>query len=330
LIATGTSAQILPLPGRQLRNVFTLRSLSDADAISAAAVSESKKTVKKVVVIGAGFLGVEAAAMLAGKGLEVTLIGKGAVPFESVLGRRVGAFYAQVLKENKVTFRGNSKAKLLRSRDGTVGETNGEVAAVELDDGDVLAADLVLLATGAMPNTAFLGNQFSLAADGSILVDPLLQVKDAKDFYAAGDVATVPQLLSAEELRVEHWDVALDQGRTAGANMAGKFKPYKEIPFFWTKVFGKSLRYVGNVSAPGITAAWDNVIIEGDVSAGKFVAYYVKGDKIGAIATVGMDPVAVAASECMRRGTLPSPSELLLGTANAQTILNRVGELAQK
>ena len=329
LIATGTSAHQLPIPGRQLKNVFTLRSLADAEALATAALSEGKSTVKKVVVIGSGFVGVEAAAMLVGKGLEVTLVGKGSVPFESVLGRRVGAYYAQVLKENKVSFRGNSKAKLLRGRDGTVG-ADGDVAAVELDDGDSLAADVVLLATGAVPNTGFMANQFPLAADGSVLVDPLMQVRGAADFYAAGDVATAPQLLTAEDLRVEHWDVALDQGRTAGANMAGKFKPYREVPFFWTMAFGKSLRFVGSVAAPGVAAAWDNVIIEGDVSAGKFVAYYIKADKIGAVATVGMDPVAVAASECMRRGLMPSPSELLLGTANSQTILSRVDEITRK
>ena len=330
LIATGTTAHQLPIPGRQLKNVFTLRSAADADALAAAAVSEAKTTVKKAVVIGSGFVGVEAAAMLAGKGLEVTLVGKGSVPFESVLGRRVGAYYAQVLKENKVTFKGNSKAKLLRGRDGTVGAEGADVAAVELDDGDSIAADVVLLATGAVPNTGFLANQFPLAADGSIVVDPLMQVRGATDFYAAGDVATAPQLLTAEDLRVEHWDVALDQGRTAGANMAGKFKPYRQIPFFWTMAFGKSLRYVGSVASPGVAAAWDNVIIEGDVSAGKFVAYYIKGDKIGAVATVGMDPVAVAASECLRRGLMPSPSELLLGTANSQTILTRVEDTTRK
>ncbi|KAF4757678.1 Apoptosis-inducing factor 3, partial [Perkinsus olseni] len=103
-------------------------------------------------------------------------------------------------------------------------------------------------------------------------------------------------------------------GRIAGANMAGKFRPYTTVPYFWTMIFGKSLRYVGSTGGKDGSNFFDNVIIEGDFKESRFVAYYCRGDHILAVATVGSDPVAVACGELMKRGMMPRTSELMLGT----------------
>ena len=333
LIATGASARQPTIPGSQLGNVFTLRSASDAEKFSVAFSGERKK----VVVIGAGFIGIEAAALAASKGADVTILSTGQVPFERVFGRRVGAYFAQFLKENKVNFKGGCKAKLLRGRDGTVGG-NGNVSVVELEGGDMLQADVVLFAGGAVPNTNWLvGSGVPLAADGGILVDPFMRVREAETIpaessnrnwlYAAGDLAKFPSSLTGTDMRVEHWVVATDLGRVAGKNMAGGWTVYTEIPFFWTMVFGKSLRWVGATSSEGgDEAGWERVVIEGDLAGGKFAAYYISKDKVGAVATVGMDPLAVAVGEAIKRNLMPTASELLLGTANSQVILDRVNK----
>ena len=108
-------------------------------------------------------------------------------------------------------------------------------------------------------------------------------------------------------------------------NMLGKHVPFNEIPYFWTMVFGKSLRYVGNVGSEGV--AFDNVIIEGDLAKGEFVAFYTKGDRIAAVATVGRDPVAVACGQLMRLGLMPSVAEIQLGVVNSANILDRVKDI---
>jgi hypothetical protein len=115
----------------------------------------------------------------------------------------------------------------------------------------------------------------------------------------------------------------MQQGRVAALNMLNKHVPFNEIPYFWTMVFGKSLRYVGNVG----DTSFDNVLIEGDLVKGEFVAYYTKKNQIVAVATVGRDPVAVACAELMRKNLMPIPSEIQLGTVNSETLIQRVKDL---
>ena len=312
LIATGGAARELFIPGAAgARNVFLMRTLDDALAINECAAGKGQK----VIVVGGSFIGMELASTLIQKGADVTIVSKTTVPYEKVLGKKVGAFFANLLEERKVTYIGNSAVKILR-REGQ------EVNAVELDDGDVLPADAVVIGAGVVPSVP-LG--LPLASDGSIRVGPLLNMPQHPTVYAAGDVCTFPYVKTGTDLRVEHWDVAIQQGRVAAKNMMGTCHlPYNEIPFFWTMVFGKSLRYVGTVAD---ATSFDSVLIEGDLSKGEFVAYYFKNSIVAAVATVGRDPVAVACHELMRMGQMPSPTELQLGTINSEGILKRLKEM---
>jgi apoptosis-inducing factor 3 len=319
LVATGGQPRELFLPGTTSRNVLMLRTLDDAIAINEFAAEKGQK----IVIIGGSFIGMELASTLIQKGVDVTIVSKTSVPYERVLGKKVGAFFANLLAERDIKYIGNTSAKILRT-DPTA--DSSLVHAVELDEGDVLPADAVVIGAGVIPNCAGLiesGGKLKLAVDGSIPVDPFLESRGVKGLYAAGDICSFPYVKNGgADLRVEHWDVAIQQGRTAARNMLGKNIPYNEVPYFWTMIFGKSLRYVGNVGSEGVT--FDNVLIEGDLAKGEFVAYYVKKDRIAAVATVGRDPVAAACAELFRRGDMPSPAEIQLGTVNAQSLLERI------
>lgn len=314
LVATGGRPRELFIPGAATaKNVFTLRSIDDALAINEIACEKGQR----VVIIGGSFIGMEIASTLIQKGVEVSIVSKTSVPYENALGKKVGAFFANMLSERDIKFFGNSTAKLIRTDKDT-----GFVNAVELDDGDVIPADAVIIGAGVVPNCPLSSDKIRLNSDGSIPCTPFLNSKEDPSVFAAGDVCSFPYVKTGEDLRVEHWDVAIQQGRVAAKNMLDQKIPFNEIPYFWTMVFGKSLRYVGNVGSEGVT--FDNVIIEGDLIKGEFVAFYTKSGRIAAVATMGRDPVAVACGELMRLNLMPSVTEIQLGTANSSTILERV------
>jgi len=315
LVATGGSPRELFIPGSTAKNVFVMRTIDDALAINELASEKGQK----IVVIGGSFIGMELASTLIQKGVDVTIVAKTSVPYEGVLGKKVGAFFANLLSDRDIRYIGNSSVKIIRTDRDT-----GLANAVELDDGDVIPADAIIIGAGVIPNCPV--ENIHLCADGSIPVTPFLNSREDKDLFAAGDICTFPYVKTGgSDLRVEHWDVAMQQGRVAAMNMLNKHIPFNEIPYFWTMVFGKSLRYVGNVGSENVT--FDNVLIEGDLTKGEFVAYYLSKNVISAVATVGRDPVAVACSELMRKGLMPSPSEIQLGTVNSASLLQRVKDL---
>jgi len=252
LLATGGLPRKLDLPGAQWPNVLTLRSVDDADAIIAAAGPASR-----VVVIGAGFIGMEAAASLTKRGLSVTVVGSRQTPLERQLGAEIGAMLQEVHAEHGVAFRlGRTPVRL---------EGNGRAQAVVLDDGDTLPADLVLVGLGVSPATQMLVG-VPLNRDGSVSVDSHMQV--APGLYAAGDVARFPDWRDGAPIRIEHWRLAAQHGRIAAHNMAGRAVAYAGVPFFWSEQFDLFLQYVGH--AP----TWDEVIFHGEVHTRNFLAYY--------------------------------------------------------
>merc|ERR1711972_35663 len=233
---------------------------------------------------------------------------------ERVLGRKVGASFARLLQKEGVEWFGTAQVRLFRG--------NAGVNGVELEDGEVLPADAVVIGAGVLPNTRFVDG-VSLDKNGAIMVNPLLASETVPTLFAAGDVCTYPALMTGTRVRIEHWDVATQQGRVAARNMLGQFVPFTTTPFFWSGLFGKHLRFVGH--APD---ALDRVIIEGDVAGMEFISYYTEDDEIRAVATVNKDPIAVACAELMRRGKMPKASELLIGTVNADVILQRLRALS--
>lgn len=297
LVATGARPRELPIPGGKLPNVMALRTPEDAQRISAACTKG-----KSVVVIGSSFIGMEAAATLQRRGCEVTVLGMEAVPFETVLGRKLGEAFKAFFESKGVSF-------VLGSSASEITEKDGGKLLVKLKCGKTLSCDAAVVGVGVVPNTGFVAGA-EKARDGSLLTDECLQTS-AEGLFAAGDVASYRSPGSGDVVRVEHWDVATSQGRAAAKAMVGKRDPFAQTPFFWTSMFGKNLRYVGHCKQ------FDDLVIEGDLKKFSFVAYYCHKNVVKAVATMGRDPVAVAAGELMRLGQMPSAADLKAGRASS-------------
>jgi NADPH-dependent 2,4-dienoyl-CoA reductase/sulfur reductase-like enzyme len=189
------------------------------------------------------------------------------------------------------------------------------VQTVVLDDGEALAADLVVVGVGIKPATEILQG-VSLNRDGSVSGDRHLRV--AEGLYAAGDVVRFPDWRDGTPIRIEHWRLAEQHGRLAAHNMAGKQVQWRGIPFFWTEQFDLTLQYVG------YTTSWDEIIFDGDLEDRKFLAFYVKGDRVLAAAGLGFDREMTAIAELMRLSHLPSPEELRQGDVDVVERLRRL------
>jgi NADPH-dependent 2,4-dienoyl-CoA reductase/sulfur reductase-like enzyme len=288
LLATGGAPRRLEIPGAQRPNVFTLRSADDADAIIGAALPASR-----VVVIGTGFIGMEAAAALTKRGLAVTVVGRGAIPLDRQLGPEIGGMLQQAHEEHGVAFRlGRTPVRL---------EGDGRVHALVLDDGEVLPADLVVVGLGVKPATDILQG-VKLNPDGSVSTDRRLRVTEG--LYAAGDVARFPDWRTGEAIRIEHWRLAEQHGRVAAHNLAGRRVEFAGIPFFWSEQFDLFLQYVGHAES------WDELIVHGDLAGRNFLGFYVKGNRVMAAAGLQRDRQLAALAELMRLDIAPAPEEL--------------------
>ncbi len=273
LVATGGTPRGLGVPGEELMGVHLLRSAADAEAIAAAAES-----ARSVVVAGAGFIAMEAAASLRERGLAVTVVAPQASPFERQLGREVGDAFRRVHESQGVVFRlGEGVAAF---------EGEQRVARVRLKSGGTLDADLVVVGSGISPATDILQGM-SLRQDGGVAVDARLRAADS--IYAAGDIAAFPYRGDGAAIRVEHWRVAEQHGRVAAANMLGGAITYDAVPYFWTIHFMKRLDYVGHAEE------WDKVVIDGNLEKPEFTAFYVKDGRVNALAAWGRDKQAAAA-----------------------------------
>lgn len=269
LIATGAEPVRPPIPGASLPHVFTLRSLADSRAIAAAAAG-----AKSAVVLGSGFIGLEVAAALRTRGLEVHVVSQDVRPLGRVLGRELGDFIRALHESHGVRF--HMQASIAEIGAGSV----------RLTTGDALPADLVVLGVGVRPRTA-LAEAAGLAVDRGILVDERLQTAEP-GIFAAGDVARWPGGEAGALMRVEHWVVAERQGQIAAENMLGAARPYRDVPFFWSAHYDATIRYVGHAGA------WDAVAIDGAIAARDASVSYLLGGRVQAVATLGRDAEALA------------------------------------
>jgi NADPH-dependent 2,4-dienoyl-CoA reductase/sulfur reductase-like enzyme/nitrite reductase/ring-hydroxylating ferredoxin subunit len=263
LLATGAAPNLPHLPGAHLGNVFLLRSKQDADAILAQA-----ERSQRVVVLGASFIGMEVAASLRERGLEVTVVGKETAPFEKQLGASIGNAFVGLHQKNGVAFRLGQEIEAI---DG-----EATVRSVTLGNGEHLPADMVVIGFGVKPVTFYVKG-VELNKDGSISVDD--ELKAAECLYAAGDIARFPH--QGRPIRVEHWRVAEQHGRTAALNMMGQGVRYDAVPVFWTIQYLKRLDYIGHATE------WDDIVVHGDLEKPEFLAYYIKDGKV--IAATGLD-----------------------------------------
>lgn len=305
VLATGGSPKMLPLPGfKELQNVFLLRTIAHVKEI----VNAIGEKGKKIVVIGSSFIGMEVANATA-KDNQVTVVGQEKAPLERVMGEVVGRIFQKTLEKNGVKFHMEAGVKeALPSKSDP-----SKVGSVVLKDGTQLEADLVILGTGVSPQTSYLqgNNAINLLDDGSIQTDEAFAVSGLNDVFAIGDIATYPYHGpggSGALTRIEHWNVAQNAGRSVANTIAkpgSKPKPF--IPIFWSAL-GSQLRYCGNTPN-----GWDDVVLQGEPDDAKFTAFYCKDETVVALASMQMDPVMTAVSELMRRGAMPSKSEIQKG-----------------
>ena len=288
LIVTGGIPRVPDISGIDLKNIFTLRSYDDSDSIIKAAESASR-----AVIVGASFIGMETADSLRHRGLSVAVVAPEKVPFENIFGAEVGNMFLDVHKENGVAFH---LAQTVKKFEG-----ENKVNAVVLENGKKLETDLVIVGIGVRPATEVIKG-VKLNEDGSVSVNRYFQLSE--NVYAAGDIARFKYWRTGQDVRIEHWRVAEQTGRLAGANMVGKNQEYQGVPFFWTAQAGFSFRYVGHARD------WDDIIVDGEIKAKQFIAYYVKNKMISAAAGINRDQEIAAIEELMRRSLMPSPEDL--------------------
>jgi NADPH-dependent 2,4-dienoyl-CoA reductase/sulfur reductase-like enzyme/nitrite reductase/ring-hydroxylating ferredoxin subunit len=299
LVATGGEPRKLPFQSKAQENVFLLRSYVDAEALVAAA-----EKGKRAIVVGSSFIGMEVASSLTARGCEVTLVAPDDVPFQKILGAQIGKLFQDVHEEHGVKFKLGT---------AVTGFTGGEkITAVILEGGERLHADLVVVGIGVKPATDFLRG-VALHRDGGVIVDE--HMRAAEGIYAAGDIAYFQSPLTGERQRIEHWRTAMQQGRIAAHNMAGKEVSYDGVPFFWTRQFDVGLLYVGHATE------WDEIIYHGAVSARDFLAFYVKENRVMAVAGMNRDREMAGVEELMREDRMPMPHEIRKGQIDILKLL---------
>jgi NADPH-dependent 2,4-dienoyl-CoA reductase/sulfur reductase-like enzyme len=295
------------MPGfKDLSNIHLLRQINDTQSIINAVGDKGKK----IVVIGSSFIGMEVANALA-KENTVTVVGMESAPLERVMGKEVGQIFQKLLEKNGVNFRMEAgvEAALPSSKiANAVGLSS--VGAIKLKDGTELEADLVILGVGVAPATGYLkdNSAIKLEEDGSLAVDENFAVKGLSDVWAIGDIAKYPYHGpggNGTPVRIEHWNVAQNMGRSVGQQIAQpSSKPKPFIPIFWSAL-GTQLRYCGNT-----INGYDDLILKGEPENAKFVAYYTKDDTVLAVATMQTDPVMTKVAELMRHGKMLSKKDI--------------------
>jgi NADPH-dependent 2,4-dienoyl-CoA reductase/sulfur reductase-like enzyme/nitrite reductase/ring-hydroxylating ferredoxin subunit len=257
LLATGGIPRPLEIPGKEKEGVYLLRSRRDAEAIIQAA-----QRARSAVVIGASFIGLEVASALRQRDLEVRIVAPETLPLQRIFGERIGTWIRGFHEDHGVQFYlGQTVVEILGS---------GNVEAVRLKDGTVVAADLIVVGIGIKPALDYLTGT-GLVKENGIPVDACLRTS-VEGIYAAGDIAAVPYGLAGQRIRVEHWVVAERHGQHAALAMLGSAEPYKEIPFFWTRQFDRSLTYLGWANS------FDRVAYRGQFgNEGFFAGFYRDG-----------------------------------------------------
>ena len=289
LLATGGKALRPDIPGVGLPGVFTLRSREDA-----ALLLDAAEPGQPAVIVGDGFIGLEAASALRKYGVQVHLITRHEVPLARQLGERIGRSVRELHERKGVIFHGPTEVERI--------EGQGKVEAVLLANGERLQTPLVLLGTGVRPATAFIQGVL-LSEDKSVRVDAEMRAADG--LWAAGDIATFP--LSGRPVRIEHWRLAQQHGVIAAANMLGEQRRYADVPFFWTYQHGRTYEVLGHARD------WNRIEFVGEPEKGDFIALQCVDERVEAVIAKGYSDAMATLSQRLKRSLTLQEALALIG-----------------
>jgi NADPH-dependent 2,4-dienoyl-CoA reductase/sulfur reductase-like enzyme len=281
LLATGAEPIRLWIPGADRTHIHYLRSLADCRAIIARA-----QTARRAIILGASFIGLEVAAALRSRGIEVHVVAPERRPLERVLGREMGQFVQSLHEERGVVFHLNETAVSIAGKQ------------MVLKGGGILEGDFVIAGIGVRPRID-LAAKAGIAIERGVVVNSRLETS-AKGVFAAGDIARWPDPHSGRSVRTEHWTVAERQGQTAALNMMGHRERFAAVPFFWSQHYEVPISYVGHAEH------WDTIAIEGDISARDCVLRFKREGRTLATASIFRDQESLQAELSMEREVVRS------------------------
>lgn len=297
LVATGAMVNILRVEGAAQEGIHYLRAYGNSDAIR-----ESAEKAERVVLIGGSYIGCEVAASLTAKGAKCSIVMMEEVALSRTFGDEVGRWFHELLESKGIEIHGGESLEAF--------EGDGDVRAVVTESGKVIEGDCVVVGAGVRPDV-MLAQKSGLDVDDGITCDSRLQTS-VEGIYAAGDVCSYDSVVHGRRLRVEHWDVAMQQGQYAAKAMLGEQAPYDVVPYFFSDLADwASLEYVGPAQD------WDEVIIRGDRDAGEFAAFYLKGGKIAGALSVERSADLGYARELLAKGVDVSAERGKLADADA-------------
>jgi 3-phenylpropionate/trans-cinnamate dioxygenase ferredoxin reductase component len=296
LLATGANVNILHVDGAELDGIHYLRTVRNSDALR-----EELETAARVALVGGSYIGTELSASFTSLGKQCELVMLEEVTFERFYGTEVGRYFQDVLTENGV----NVHASQELERFGGDGK---RVSKLVTKSGKEIDCDFVVIGAGVHPEIR-LAQEAGLETEKGVITDKFLETS-APGIFAAGDIAEYDSVVHGRRLRIEHWDVAFNQGKTAALNMLGKQQPHDVVPYFWSDLADwSSMEYVGPASD------WDDVVWRGRPEDGKFAAWYVKDGRVAAALTVGRsDDLAVAQRLMVARTDISGHRQLIEDT----------------
>jgi 3-phenylpropionate/trans-cinnamate dioxygenase ferredoxin reductase component len=283
LIATGAVVNILRVEGAELEGIHYVRAFGNSDAIR-----EEAEAAERVVLVGGSYIGCEVAASLTALGKRCTILMMESEPLSRTFGDEVGRWVRSVLESHGVEVLGGEEVEAF--------EGSGRVEAVVTKRGRAVEGELVVVGAGVRPDVMLAERAGLEVADG-VICDAKLETSEP-GIFAAGDMCSYDSAIHGERIRVEHWDVALQQGRHAARGMLGETEPYRELPYFFSDLADwASFEYVGPAYE------WDEVVIRGDLEDGEFSAWYLKDGVVKGTLAAGRSEDLVPARALIEVGT---------------------------